>query len=70
MILNSIFGGRVKAHDSLLWSITVEKIEEFIVKTKQVLTLDKNESEAHRILGALYLTNNNYDLSDYHYKQA
>lgn len=45
-------------------------IEEALTGVQTAIQLDANESEAHRILGAIYLTKRDYDRAEKHYARA
>jgi adenylate cyclase len=44
--------------------------DEAMAGVQKALSLDKNESEAHRIMGAIYLHKRQFDRADYHISKA
>ena len=51
-----------KQYDALL--------DNAMVEVQKALSLDENECEAHRIMGAIYLQRKQFDRAEYHYSKA
>ena len=47
-----------------------EQVDEALARVQKALSLDENECEAHRIIGAIYLSNRRFNKAEYHISKA
>ena len=50
--------------------VSNSQIDDYMARVQKALALDENESEAHRIMGAICLFKKQFDRADYHYTKA
>ena len=58
------------AHAGAAKILTSDMIDANLLEAKRVVSLDKTESESHRILGAVYASKRKYEMANHHFTKA